>query len=512
MEKESMETEQTDLELLYQISRLTAEPPRQIEDLYAGIAGTLLEKWRIHRLSAVHIKAGRKETITGKWNNEYPEIETTVTADGLDVGSIRLNFENEIPGNTPKVLEIATQLLGQVISQKQRENKLRVAELQHAWEELETREKLLQAMMDNTPAVIYTKDLNGRYLNVNRMYETLFETTREQTEGKTPFDIFPHQWAEKFDAIDRQIADTGEPRVMEEIVPHKDGLHTYLSSKFLLHNYEGTAYAVCVISIDITSKKEAEEELKQYKEHLEEMVRQRTAELEQFIFVASHDLQEPLRKILAFGDRLVTRTLDGLDERGQFYLDRMMITADNMRYLLDDLLLYSRLIQAPSTFNPVDSGREVLKALENLEIAVMEKDAFIDVEPLPHVMGNEWQVRQLFQNIISNSVKYAKVNLPPKICIRGNAVDDKWAEFTVKDNGIGFDEKYLTKVFKPFQRLHSRGEYQGTGMGLTICKKIVEHHKGDIRITSTPDIGTSVIVRLPLYLPQQKQQSPGRTG
>lgn len=380
-------------------------------------------------------------------------------------------------------------------------------ELKHVREELETRSKLFRALMDHTPAMIYIKDLNGRYLNINRMYELLFDTTLEKTEGKTPYDLFPPGWAEKFDAVDRQVAESGVPVLMEEIVPHKDGMHTYLSSKFVLHNFEGTPYAVCVISIDITQRKKTEEELKQYKDHLEEMVVQRTSELEQFIFVASHDLQEPLRKIMAFGDRLSSRLGDQLDERSHFYLERITVTANNMRYLLDDLLLYSRLLQSPRSFAPVDVNRQVYKALENLEILVSEKDAFIDIEPLPKIMGNEWQIRQLFQNIIANSLKYSQVNIPPQVIIRGYPIENQWVEFTIKDNGIGFDEKYMDRLFKPFQRLHSRGEFQGTGMGLTICKKVIEQHKGNIRLQSAPGQGTTVTLQLPLYIPDEENSS-----
>ncbi len=224
---------------------------------------------------------------------------------------------------------------------------------------------------------------------------------------------------------------------------------------------------------------------------------QSNRELESFAFVASHDLQEPLRKIQTFGDLLEQRGADHLDHAGRDYLARMVSAASRMQALINALLQYSRI--ATRTEPPVEValGALVRDVLSDLSIQLAESGGSVEVDELPTIVGGPIQMRQLFQNLLSNALKY-RGDQPPRI--RVWAVCDRpgpGIEVRVEDNGIGFDETNLPRLFKPFSRLQGLGEYEGTGMGLAICRRIAERHGGSITATSAPGKGSTFIVKLP---------------
>lgn len=258
-------------------------------------------------------------------------------------------------------------------------------------------------------------------------------------------------------------------------------------------------HALAALLGEYVQRKLKEEEINGYKGHLEEMVRLRTAELEQFVFVASHDLQEPLRKIQAFCDRLICRTASSLDEKGAFYMERIIHNAGVMRHLLDDLTLYAQVIKKVRTFKRINPRNLFQRIISDAATLVSEKQAVFHLRELPALWGDEWRIRELFRNIISNALKFSKEDVPPNVRIEALPVDENFVDIVVADNGIGFDERYAARIFKPFQRLHCKDEYHGTGMGLSVCKKIVEQHGGVISVRSTPGEGSSFSLRLPLY-------------
>jgi signal transduction histidine kinase len=229
-------------------------------------------------------------------------------------------------------------------------------------------------------------------------------------------------------------------------------------------------------------------------------------ELEDFAFVASHDLQEPLRKIIAFGERLDSRERGALSAEGRDYVERMRRAAERMKALIDDLLAYSRVTTRAQPFAPVDLGEVVAEVLSDLEVRIEAAGADVEVGPLPAVVADRVQMRQLFQNLLVNALKFHRPGEAPAIRVAAAPADGD-AEIEVADRGIGFDEKYLDRLFKPFHRLHGRDAYEGTGIGLAICKKIVERHHGSITASSRPGAGARFTIRLPLGQPDPNEES-----
>lgn len=224
-------------------------------------------------------------------------------------------------------------------------------------------------------------------------------------------------------------------------------------------------------------------------------------ELEQFASVASHDLQEPLRKIQAFGDRLATRFKGQLGEQGDDYLKRMLASAFRMRSLIDALLSFSRVTTKAQPFTTVDLNQLLQDVLSDLEEQVKRTGGKVQADKLPAIEADPLQMRQLLQNLIGNALKFSKPDVPPSVRISQQpaVINEKEAiEIRVSDNGIGFEEVYLDRIFELFQRLHGRQEYEGTGMGLAICRKIVERHGGTITAKSAPNEGATFVLTLPL--------------
>ena len=240
------------------------------------------------------------------------------------------------------------------------------------------------------------------------------------------------------------------------------------------------------------------------------MLSQSNRELQDFASVASHDLQEPLRKIQAFGDRLKTKCEQQLSDDGRDYLHRMLNAAQRMQTLINDLLTFSRVTTKAQPFSKVDLAVVVREVLSDLEVRIEQSGGTVEVSDLPVIDADPLQIRQLFQNLIANALKFRKPNEPPIVKISAqsnsfNAEGASWAlassetlELRITDNGIGFDEKYLDRIFTVFQRLHGRNTYEGTGVGLAVCRRIVERHGGSITARSQPDRGATFIVKLPV--------------
>jgi signal transduction histidine kinase len=266
--------------------------------------------------------------------------------------------------------------------------------------------------------------------------------------------------------------------------------------------------SITIIKLDksIIERNHAETELIMYAEKLKISNR----ELQEFVSIASHDLQEPLRKVTAFGGRLKTNCADVLDEHGKDYLERMMNAARRMQELINGLLTFSRVTTKAQPFVPVDLALISNEVLADLEVSIEQTGGRVEVENLSTLDADPLQMRQLFQNLISNALKFHHKDKTPIVKISGTFMDksdndsndlpsdEKSYQITVEDNGIGFDNKYAERIFGVFQRLHGRQEYEGTGIGLSVCKKIVERHGGTISARSVPGNGATFTVTLPV--------------
>ena len=285
----------------------------------------------------------------------------------------------------------------------------------------------------------------------------------------------------------------------------------------------GTIVAIATSAVVGRGVVRAEGELRKAHDELEERVRVRTAdlaaaieslsrsnlELEQFASVASHDLQEPLRKIQAFGDRLQSKFGHELGEQGREYLERILSSAARMRTLINDLLTFSRVTTKAQPFVPTALTAIAQDVVSDLEARIAQSGGRVDVGELPTVDGDPLQMRQLFLNLVSNALKFHAPDRAPVVTITGRVVADNGnsgaatgtepaCEIVVEDNGIGFEEVYLDRIFEVFQRLHGRDEYEGTGIGLAIVRKIVERHRGRITARSSPGRGATFVVTIPV--------------
>lgn len=228
---------------------------------------------------------------------------------------------------------------------------------------------------------------------------------------------------------------------------------------------------------------------RQLMERNEELARS-NRELEQFAYVVSHDLQQPLQSITGFAKLLTLKYFNQLDDTAQDYLTRMVDSGGRMQRLINDLLMYAQVGKHDQSLEAVDCNLVVEQVLDNLQIALSEKQIHLSYASLPTVMGYETQLIQLFQNLIGNSVKFTRPDVAPQIKIAASQLDHEWL-FEVQDNGIGIDAQFLEHVFDAFHRAHSASQYPGTGIGLATCKKIVEIHGGRIWVKSQPQIGTT---------------------
>ena len=260
------------------------------------------------------------------------------------------------------------------------------------------------------------------------------------------------------------------------------------------------------LAVEVVERRQAEEALQSKAEELSRS----NAELEQFASVASHDLQEPLRKIQAFGDLLTSKSGDSLNDDGRNYLDRMKNAASRMQDLISGLLTFSRVTTQAQPHTSVDLRDVMQGVLSDLEVRIEQSGGRVDVGDLPVIEADGLQMRQLMQNLISNALKFHKPEEPPVVKVESRFINStngtgdqqlseaKLCELTVQDNGIGFDEKYADRIFGIFQRLHGRSAYEGTGIGLATCRKIAERHGGSIEAKSAPGEGATFIVTLPV--------------
>ncbi|MGR3319588.1 MAG: PAS domain-containing sensor histidine kinase [Candidatus Anammoxibacter sp.] len=339
---------------------------------------------------------------------------------------------------------------------------------------------------------IIASDKNYKIKYYNPMAEEIFGYKAENAIGSNVFDIYKELTADS-DFVKQAIDEIHNEGEYSSIFQQKkkDGgrfLQIRISDVLDISN-KSAGYML--MAHDITERIKGERLLKR---HTDDLARS-NEELEQFAYVASHDLQEPLRMITSYLQLLEGRYKGNLDKDADDFIEFAVDGANRMQTLIDDILTYSRVGRDMIDFTPVDCNVILEQVIITLQTAIKEKEAVIIYDPLPTVIADELLMNQLFQNLISNAIKFC--NNSPQIKISAVQSEDDWV-FSVSDNGIGIEPKQFNHVFLMFRRLHTRTEYQGTGIGLPICKKIVERHGGRIRIESEPGKGSKFHFTIPV--------------
>jgi len=364
---------------------------------------------------------------------------------------------------------------------------------------LQQSERRFSDLFEELPLACHDVDPDGVILRVNQAECALFGFTAAQMLGHYIWEFMVPEDREKTRLGLRRRALGEAPLVpLEREYVRPDGTTVILEiHQKLIRDQAGRPAGLRTFLLDITERKRTAEALLKQTEKLARS----NAELEQFAYVASHDLQEPLRKILAFGDRLNRKYREALGEEGRDYLTRMSSAAARMQALIQDLLTLSRVASHTHPFAAVNLADVVRTVVSDLESRIEQFGASVEVGSLPVILGDRMQMHQLLQNLIGNGLKFHKPGEKPVVKVHSELVNHPLGPaeicIVVEDNGIGFDEKYLDRIFQVFQRLHGRNEYEGTGIGLAICRKIVERHGGSLTAKSTPGMGAKFIATLP---------------
>jgi PAS domain S-box-containing protein len=410
------------------------------------------------------------ETGNGRTLNKTAEIEA-LNSKGKEF-SVSLSISDPIHLNENYIFIC---FIKDITERKMAESRLRASE------------NFLDSVIENLPSMLFVKDAKElKFVKFNKAGEELLGYSREDFIGKSDYDFFPKEQAEFFTQNDRAVLESGKLQdIREEVVTTKNHeVKTLETKKIPIFDEKGRPKYLLGISNDITERKITENELKLKSE---ELIRS-NAELEQFAYVASHDLQEPLRMVTSYVQLLEKRYKDKLDQDAKEFIAFAVDGSNRMRTLIQSLLEYSR-VNRVKPFEKINLNELINVVLQDLRETIQTNNAKIIVNELPEITGDHTLIGQLFQNLIANAIKF-KGDKDPEVIISGEKKDKEFL-FSVKDNGIGIEKEYSKKIFVIFQRLHSKDKYPGTGIGLAICKKIVERHGGVIWMESEPGKGST---------------------
>lgn len=366
----------------------------------------------------------------------------------------------------------------------------------------ESSRRRLDSIISNLPGMVYENEFDPATGQQRNTYISPYAVTMfgyDADRLKNDPDLWqmlvhPDDVPAMAEELGKQLAVGNTGRVTYRAF-RSDGRLIYCEQMFtLLKDADGKPIGTAGLVLDVSERRLAEEEAKQFAEEL----RRSNAELEQFAYVASHDLQEPLRMITSYLQLIEQRFTGQLDSDAREFIGFAVDGAARMKSLIIDLLTYSRVQRAKLEFGPVSMKSVLTQAISNLKVTIDECDAQITSDLLPDVTANQGQMIQLMQNLIGNALKFRR-ELPPKIHISCEKGKTEWT-FAVRDNGIGIDEEYKDRIFVIFQRLHGRDQHPGTGIGLAVCKKIIERHNGQIWVESKVGEGASFYFTLPFKM------------
>jgi PAS domain S-box-containing protein len=367
-----------------------------------------------------------------------------------------------------------------------------IAERRRAQDALKNQEALLREFITHTPAAIAMLDREVRYLQASRRWLTDYKLGGQDIIGRCHYDVFP-DIPERWKEIHRRVLAGAVESCAEDPFPRADGGIEWLQWEARpWHDADGRIGGVIFFTQVITERKELGMRLEAQNRQLASS----NAELEQFAYVASHDLQEPLRAVAGCTQILAQRYKGRLDSDADVLVAHIVDGSSRMKALIEDLLSLSRVSSEAEASRPIDAADALRCALANLRVSIEEQGAHVSAGLLPVLRGDFTQLVQVFQNLIGNAIKYRRSDAAPQVTITASRSATEH-EFTVEDNGIGIDTQYFERIFGVFQRLHTREEYPGTGIGLAICHKIIERHGGRIWLESAVGRGTTFHFTLP---------------
>ncbi len=369
-----------------------------------------------------------------------------------------------------------------------------ITKQRHAELALSASEALYRQTFELATAGIAHVDLSGRFMKVNRRLCEILGYGEQELIGRPVKEISHPEDRNLTDSQRMRVRSGEKPSVrFEKRYLRKSGAIVWVDlSVALACDASGAPQYEIALFDDITERKKAEAALREAHEEL----KRSNAELEQFAYVASHDLQEPLRMVSSYTQLLMRRYGDKLDGDAKDFTAFIVDGATRMKQLIEDLLAYSRVGTRDKNFKPVDAESSLKRALTNLRAAIQDSGATVTQDKLPTIPCDEVQLAQLFQNLIGNALKFRKPDVAPAVHVGAAEQGAEW-EFMVRDNGIGIEPQYFERIFMVFQRLHDKGEYPGTGIGLAIVKKVVERHGGRIWVQSQPGAGTTFHFTMP---------------
>jgi two-component system CheB/CheR fusion protein len=360
-----------------------------------------------------------------------------------------------------------------------------------------TVERLLLDVIDTVREPLLVLDSELRVKQTNRAFFRTFGVTPEDTIGEALFTLGNGQWDIPLlhELLRERLLTESELSDIEvdHVFPGIGRKIMLLNARRVTHGPNASPLVLLAIE-DVTERRFNERRLAAQRLELQRS----NAALNEFAFVASHDLQEPLRKILSFGERLQTSAGPLLEGNAGQYLARMLSAADRMRSLISDILTYSQIGTTKGPFAPTDLAAIARDVVFDLDMTITDAGARVEVAQLPVIEANAPEMRRLLQNLLANALKFRRKDLPLVVRVNATTSRDRLLTITVTDNGIGFKEEHGEKIFRMFERLHARAQYEGSGMGLAICRKIVERHGGGIAATSTAGQGTTFTVILPV--------------